>query len=73
MSKSKKIGSKLADSVRQQRANAQSEMARPEVPSTASSLPAIKAAVAAAQPVQRVSQEPSVSHGVLHPPRIWPD
>jgi len=73
MSKSKKIGSKLADSVRQRRANPLGEMARPEVPSSASSLPAIKAAVAAAPPVQTRPQEPSVSHGVLHPSRIWPD
>lgn len=70
---SKKIGSKLAESVRQKRANATDGTARPELPSTAASLPVIEAAVAAARPAATVSREPSVSHGVLHPPRVWPD
>lgn len=69
---SKKIGSKLAESLRQRRGNPPGETARPEVTQPRSS-PARKAPVAAEQPGQRAVQEPAVSHGVLHPSRIWPD
>jgi len=70
---SKKIGSKLAQSVKQSRGNPPGETARSEVTPTPSMPPAGNAPVAADKPVQRAAQEPPASHGVLHPSRIWPD
>jgi hypothetical protein len=70
---SKKIGSKLVESLRQRRGNPAGETARPEVTQPLSS-PAPNAPVVAEQQlVQWAAQEPFVSHGVLHPSRIWPD
>ena len=70
---SKKIGSKLAESVKQSRGNRPGETARPEATRPLSSPPASDAPVAGKPPARTLSQEPAVSHGVLHPPRIWPD
>ncbi|MDA8364509.1 MAG: hypothetical protein M0Z84_12020 [Gammaproteobacteria bacterium] len=69
---SKKIGSKLAESLRQRRGNLPGEAARPEVTQPQSS-PVPNAPVVSDQAGQSAPQEPSVSHGVLHPMRIWPD
>lgn len=67
---SKKIGSKLADSVRQKRASLRGETAAPEARPVS---PSPKVPASAQQAGQRAAQEPSASHGVLHPARIWPD
>ncbi|MHB8668348.1 MAG: hypothetical protein ACYC7B_12630 [Burkholderiales bacterium] len=70
---SKKIGSKLAESLRLRRSSPPGKSARPEATPTLSTPPARKATVAAERPVQRAAQEPPASLGVLHPSRIWPD
>ena len=69
---SKKMGSKLAESLKQRRGNPPGETARPQATQPLPP-PARKAPAAAEQPVQRAAQEPSASHGILHPSRIWPD
>lgn len=70
---SKKIGSKLAESLKQRRGNPPGETARAPATPAPSSPPAPAAPLAAKQPAQTPSQEPPASHGVLHPSRIWPD
>ncbi len=70
---SKKIGSKLAESLRQRRSHPPGEALRPELTQPLSPPPARKAPVSGEQPVQQVAQEPPASNGVLHPSRIWPD
>ena len=70
---SKKIGSKLAESLRQRRGNPAGETTRLQATQPLSPPAPNAPATPAQQRVQRAAQEPFASHGVLHPSRIWPD
>ena len=73
---SKKLGSKLAESVRQQRSNRPGQTAGSDATpadSTSLSPAARNVAAGTGQSVRTTSGDPAASHDVLHPSRIWPD
>lgn len=70
---SKKIGSRLAESVKQSRGGRPSDTARPPATQPLPPPPGSDVTVCAPQPAPTVSQDPAPSHGVLHPTRVWPD
>ena len=73
----KKMGSKLAQGVRQVKAQQAKASANTEQAGTPSVAKAVKPAASAVKPASKTATKPEASSnkssGVLHPDRVWPD